>query len=131
MHFVADVEVQLDDFARDLRRDLRLLVRDEVAGRAEEGRVGDVDRRLDHDRLDGRRAPRHDEARVRGPGHRADGRKRDDPPGDLAEGEARFIFVVAVDAQRGKVGTGSHGRPANDIGTPPSRRLAGRRPRRP
>ena len=108
VHLVADVEVQLHHFAGDLRRDLRLLVRDEVAGRAEEGRVGDVDRRLDHDRLDGRRAPRHDEARVRGPGHRADGRERDDPPDDLAEGEARFIFVVAVDAQRGEVGTGGH-----------------------
>ena len=110
VHLVADVEVQPDDFAGDLRRDLRLLVRDEVAGRAEERRIGNVDRRLDDYRLDRRRAPRHDQPRVRNPGDGAEDGERDDPAGDLAEREARFVVIVAVNAQRGQVGTGGHGR---------------------
>ena len=42
--FVADGEVEADHFPRNLRRDFRLPVGDEIAGRGQQRRVGDVDR---------------------------------------------------------------------------------------
>ena len=116
--FVADVEVELDDLSRDFRRDLRLTVGDEIAGRREQRRIGDVDGRLHHDRIDERRAPREDPPGVERNTGGDQRREKNRPAENAADGKRALLPLgLALDAQGRQIGTraslrNDHGRVA-------------------